>query len=272
MCLLKPVRSLPLIFFYIIVLLGSQKSIAEDIYLGVIYPEQDLFLSFGVSGLVVGDPVRAGARVKKGQPLVFLDTKRQRVELEHKRLSWEDDTEKNTITQRLDILQQQLDSSERLYQQSRSISLDELNKLRIEVLALEGRLEQIKIEKEKSRLELKLVEEDILNHQINSPIDGVVIQAKVNAGEWAKQGDAIIRLVDVKTAFIKVNVPDNKARGLKEGQNATINVEGLNRQVQGRIDFILPIADAASGLVEVKISLLNQDSSIRPGSKAQVSF
>lgn len=247
-------------------------AMADEAYVGVVYPEQDLLLSFGVSGLVTGDPVKPGSSVIKGQTLIQLETTLQRIELERRRLSWQDDTEQQLIRQRLDILQQQLESAERLYNQSRSVSLDELNKLRMEVLALEGRLAQIAIEKLKAGLEYQLVEEEIRSHQIHAPIDGTIIQVKPSAGEWAKQGEAIIRLVDTKTAHIKINIPDHQARSLNKGQEAQVRIEGFEAPIAGLVDFILPIADAASGLVEVKINIANPDGDIRPGSKASVSF
>jgi RND family efflux transporter MFP subunit len=245
---------------------------ASSSYVGVVYPEQDLLLSFGVSGLVAGEVVKPGVRVQSGQTLVSLQTHLQQIELERRHLSWQDDTEKQVVEQRLVVLRDQLNATERLFNQSRSVSLDELNKLRLDVLALEGRLAQITIEKQKAKLEYKMVQEEITTHHLVAPIQGTVIQVRLSVGEWAKQGEPIIRLVDTLSTHIKINVPDNQARRLSIAQKAHVQIEGLAEPKEGEVEFISPIADPASGLVEVKITLDNKNGEIRPGSRASVRF
>jgi RND family efflux transporter MFP subunit len=238
---------------------------------GVLYPQDEFLLSFGVSGLVAEVLVKPGYKVRAGQPLVRLDTQLQEVEQQRRRLIVDDQVEQDVLTQRLAVLTGQLQRAEQLFAQSRSISLDDLERLRLEHITLEGRLLQLQNEKRLAQLEYQAVQLDIALHSLRAPADGQVIEVQPSRGEWARQGEPVLRLVNISQLRLKLNVPDGLARRLVAEQAISVNIEG-QQTVMGALVFISPVADPASGLVELHINLANPDGVLRPGSKASINL
>lgn len=236
---------------------------------GVLYSDMNLKLAMSDSGLIQEIYVQSGSKVKKGDILVSLDGTMQSFNAQRNKLIWEDTKEQESLVSRREILNEKYAIAQSLYSESRSISLDELDGLRLELIDLEGRIAKILEQEKREELEYKIslqLQEDRL---LKAPISGIVTQIAQRVGEWAQVGEPIIGLVDVSELYVKLNVRDALARQLAVGKKLLINVENLPTKT-GVIDYIAPVADAASGLVELKVKLNNADGSMRPGIKVSV--
>lgn len=238
---------------------------------GVIYPDNDLTLALGVSGPVSQLPVKQGSLVKQGDLILSLHSEVERLEVLRREVVWKDQSELNGIEERLAITQPQYRAAKELYEQSQSISKDELARLEIELINTQVKLKQLQTQEKRQKIEYQQSKEDLLSKRLLAPITGVVTQVAVQQGEWVKAGEPVVQVVDVSKVFLKLNVSDKVSRNLTLKQGVDVNVEGVGAR-QGFIDYISPIADAASGLVEVKVVLQNKDLSIRPGTKASVEW
>lgn len=239
---------------------------AEEV-VGVVYPQHHLDLAIGVNGVVNKVLVKNGDFVRPQTPLVVLEQEAQVLEVKRRNIVFTDQSEIESIQSRFKILNEQLQVAEKLYTQSRSISLDEVNKLRLEIIGLEGRLLQLQVQKEREETELKISQKDLADRTLRAPIAGIVVQVAVEVGEWAKIGEPIIQLVNVDEIFVLFNLPDYLARQLKVKQQYDITFAHLGVR-QALLTYIAPVADAASGLVEVRFDLKNPKRQIRPGSQA----
>ncbi|MCH8500207.1 MAG: efflux RND transporter periplasmic adaptor subunit [Marinobacter sp.] len=238
---------------------------------GVIYPLEERTLAMSVSGLVASVLVREGERVTAGQPLLHLNRQAQQLEVSRRRLLWQDDTEIKALTQRLAIVREQLHILEDLYEQSRSISRDELNALRLDVINTEAQLAGSRVQKERERIEYELARSAFAEMELRAPIAGVVTRVARRDGEWAPTGEPILQLVNLEVGLLKVSIPDVVARRLVVEQPVVVSVDGLGER-PGQLEYLADVADPASGLVELHIRIDNRDHAIRPGSKAQVAL
>ena len=254
----------------VLLLLFSSLVCAEDV-IGVLYSDMNLKLAMGDSGTIKKVHVRAGAKVKKGQKLVTLDQSIQKLEQKRNLLLLEDTEEQQSLLARIEIFENKYQISNRLYDESRSISLDELDGLRLDLIQTRGRLAQLKAQKLREEIEYRLSTRRLEERQLLAPIDGIITEVVQHTGEWAKIGEPLIALVDIKELFIKLNINDALARRLAVDTQVTVSVANLPKQT-GVIDYIAPVADPASGLVEIKIKVDNKTAVMRPGIKATVSF
>ncbi len=238
---------------------------------GVIYPQEERALSMAVSGLIAELRIKEGDRVKAGQILLKLDQTAQQLEVDRRRLIWQDRTQVEALSERLAIVEEQLASLEALFETSGSVSRDELVSLRLDRINTRGQLQQAKAQKERERLEHQLALTGLADMTLKAPIRGVVTRILRRPGEWAAVGEPIIELVDLNESLLKLNVPDPVVRRLTLSLAVPVSVDGLGEH-QGSIVYMAPVADAASGLVEVHVRLDNLDHLIRPGTKAQVVF
>lgn len=239
---------------------------------GLVYPLHDITLSAGVAGLVMQRLVAPGQYVKADQALLLLDDRLQTIESDRRKVIFEDQSELIAARERTSILSTLLSDSQAIFSQTGSVSKDELLRLEAEYLASKGRVEQLIAQKKRERLDYESAERERLQRHITAPINGIVTKVIPQVGEWAKPGDAIILLVDPSTAVLHLAIPHKDVGGLKMGaiQNIVLESGSAVSQTTGRITFISPVADPASGLVEIKITFANPQLSIKPGIKGSI--
>jgi RND family efflux transporter MFP subunit len=253
----------------VLLLAAGHAAFAQD-FPGLVQPLHDITLSTGVGGVVASRMVRPGSKVAARQVLMVLDDRLQQVEASRRRVILQDDSEVRATEERLRISRSLYDDAKRVYDRTGSISRDELMRLEADFLATSGRLEQLKAQKEREKLEHSGAEQERQMRQLIAPVGGVVTKVDIEVGEWAKPGEPLIRLVDASTLVFKGNLPMSAVVGLQAGAVVPILVEDGGRiaQTAARLTFVSPVADAASGLVEVRASIANPAGKLRAGSKA----
>lgn len=257
-------------FIFLFFILFSFKAQSSDA-IGVVYSDKSLTLSSGVSGLVDDVLVTVGTPVKRLERLVALERKIQQLEVDRRYVILKDNSEVEAIRQKQEIISGKLKVAEHLYHNSKSISKDELDELLIESINLKGRFDQLKAQKEREKVEYQLSKAELSQREIFAPVDGIITKVHLKEGEWVRSGDPLIEMVNIDEVYIKLNVSDAVARKLAVGRKVSVDIENI-KPVLGKLTFIAPIADSASGLVEMKVLVKNKNHLIRPGIKASVKF
>ncbi len=73
---------------------------------------------------------------------------------------------------------------------------------------------------------------------LTSPIDGVVIDQPVHAGETVASGDAILTVADLGKTRIEAEIDEYDVARMKLGATVTINAEGFDHAWRGTIEEI----------------------------------
>lgn len=89
---------------------------------------------------------------------------------------------------------------------------------------------------------------------IRSPIDGTVIDKKVDVGDMVSPGQILVTLFDPTRMQLVASVRESLAHQLQIGQGIDVRVEGLKKQCQGTISEIVPEAQSASRTFQVKVT------------------
>ncbi|MFZ5831081.1 MAG: efflux RND transporter periplasmic adaptor subunit [Planctomycetota bacterium] len=89
---------------------------------------------------------------------------------------------------------------------------------------------------------------------IRAPIDGVVIDKRVDAGDMVTPGQVLVTIFDPKQMQLVASVRESLAHRLAVGQEIDVHIDGLNRGCSGTISEIVPEAQAASRTFEVKVT------------------
>jgi RND family efflux transporter MFP subunit len=89
---------------------------------------------------------------------------------------------------------------------------------------------------------------------IRAPIDGTIIDKKVDAGDMVAPGQTLVTLFDPKRMQLVASVRESLAHQLKEGQDIGVQVERLNKQCSGTVSEIVPEAQSASRTFQVKVT------------------
>jgi len=252
--------------------LGQITPVVAADYFGIVYPSRDLALSLGVGGLVSAVNVDVGKRVQAGQVLVGLDERMANIEVERRRVLAEDRSELQSLQDRLVILEELYGNANKLFELTGGISQEEVQKLKLELSDTRGRIDQFKIRKQRETLEYRAAEQERQSLRLLAPVAGVVTRVDLDVGEWAKPGEAVLQMVDTSQCFLRVSVHHAAARKLSAGMKLPIVIDGNSNTVTGRLSYVAPVADAASGLVELRVTFDNPRGQIRPGSTGRLSL
>lgn len=253
-------------------LLGGALSAQAAEWVGLAFPLYDVQVSAPVAGLVQRIVVRPGRVVKTGEPLLELESAVQQAELRRRAVLLDDDSELQSARIRLKALEDLLEMTENVARSSQSVSREELVKARLEKSTAEGRVLQLVAQKSRERVEHEQAQLDLLQRTVRAPMAGVVVDVPVDVGEWAKPGDVVMRMADMSQVELRLNLPQAAAANFRVGRRVPAQFEGASASVQatGLVNFVSPLADSASGLVDVRIRFANPKGQIRPGAKATI--
>lgn len=241
-------------------------------YVGLVHPKNELTLSMGVPGVVARLDARPGQAVRAGQTLMVLDDRMQALEVSRRQVVYEDNSELNAARDRVRVLQGMYDSTRRVFDSTGSISRDEMGKLEVEYSGARARLEQLQAQKRREKVEYDSALQERALRALNAPRGGVLTRVEPKAGEWIKPGEALMVLVDASQLYLTTNVPLSAVPGLKAGREIGVRFEDAagSAPAKGRVTYVSSVADAASGLVEVRVDVPNPGLRIRPGIKGMI--
>ena len=241
-------------------------------YVGLVHPDHEVVLSMGVGGVVSKINVRPGQAVAAHQTLLVLDDRMQSIEVSRRQVVLEDNSEVTAAQDRVRAMKVMYDDTKRVYEKTGSISRDEMSKLEIEYSAARGRLDQLQQQKRRERLEYSLAQQERELRAMTAPVSGVITRVEPKVGEYAKPGEMLMMLVDASNCYLITSVPLRAVTGLKAGMKLPVRFETSANapSVSGTVSFVSNVADAASGLVEVRVAFANRGLAIRPGIKGMI--
>ena len=115
---------------------------------------------------------------------------------------------------------------------------------------------------------------------IYSPINGIVLDTNIEAGEMAFPGTAILTVADITKAWMYIYVNEVQLGKVKIGQKAVVTVDSFpDRMFEGRVVSISNRAEFTPKTIQtkdervklvfaVKVAIDNPDMSLKPGMPA----
>ncbi len=155
---------------------------------------------------------------------------------------------------------------------SGNVRPQELNTARTELSMSRADLQSALERRQLKKLEIKIIEAQIREKQLVSPIDGVIIiinkqEAELLGGADPEPLMTIARLDPLHAVF---HIFPSLANDLKEQQEVPIEVNG--KTVIGVVDLISPVIDAKSGTITVRIVLPNKKYLLQSGGRCTLTF
>ena len=106
--------------------------------------------------------------------------------------------------------------------------------------------------------------------RITSPIDGVVTDRPIYAGEMPQSGAPILTVMDVSQVVARAHVSPDDARMLKVGDMAALQPGDGEAPVPGKVTLISPALDPGGTTVEIWVQAANQGDRLKPGTSLRV--
>jgi len=108
--------------------------------------------------------------------------------------------------------------------------------------------------------------------EIHSPIDGVVTDRPLFAGETAPAGTPLITVMDTSALIAKLHIGQIQAQQLSVGSPATISVPGIDDPVDAKVSLISPALDPGSTTIEVWLRVENPKNALKAGTPVHASI
>lgn len=106
--------------------------------------------------------------------------------------------------------------------------------------------------------------------RIAAPIDGVVSKCSANPGDVVSRGAVLAGVVQLDPLTVSILVSHSDYERLQVGQEARVLDRSGAKIASGKVSFIAPEIDPASGTGEVRIAVANPTGKLYPGMPAQV--
>ncbi|MDW8466608.1 MAG: efflux RND transporter periplasmic adaptor subunit [Chloroherpetonaceae bacterium] len=245
---------------------------------GKVYPETEVKLSPEVSGEIVELPVKEGDVVKRGQLLFKINPQLTRTQVEQAQAALSA-AKAASLRAKAEELRtaEEYRRAEQLFKQ-KLISETEYLAAKTSAEVAKANAEAALYDVQRLESQLKQAREQLSRTVVTSPINGTVTVLSAKLGERVvgsiqMAGTEILRVADLSTMEIRVNVNENDIVNVKLGDTARITIDAYpNRKFTG---IVREIANAAKtkGLgtqeeitnFEVKIRILDHNGLLRPG-------
>lgn len=234
---------------------------------GITKPIKDVTLSSTVVGTITRIFVREGLAVGKGAAILEFDKKLEALEEERRRLIWESKAEVRAAAARVSTLKSLLESTRELFKSTGSVSKEDLEKLELDYEIAVAEKERLVSAEERERIEYEMAQESLRKRSLTSPLQGTVVKLFLEEGAVCQENQPLVRVVDADRGIFVSNVEEWIGRTLRMGQTVDLKIRAGKESIarKGTVVFVSPVADAASGLIEVKAEFDNHDGLVRPG-------
>ncbi len=217
---------------------------------GTITPQRRVTVSAEVAARVLQTMVDDGTAVRKGAPLVRLDDREIRLQIDEARSS--------VSREQVDLAKGDFERKERLFADG-AVTRSALDQAKNRYLSLdsayrtaEARIAQLRERAAKTR--------------VNAPLDGVVAQMLVEPGEFVGPGAPLVVIEDMEEILVVVEVADRDVVRLRPLQVVEATSDAFpGRIFQGVVERVGAVANPVTRGFEVEARIGNPDGELRSG-------
>jgi len=221
-------------------------------------PSAVIELAAPVAGVVAEMLVDRGDRVERGQVLARLEDRLERAALAVARQRAEATATVETKRTRLAFEERRLARNERLIS-GNIITEKEADEIRTSHEVAVWELREAEELAALARLQLAQAEAELSLREVRSPVDGVIVDRNREPGETTA-GEHLVRIATLDPLYAEVFVPATMVAKLGPAISASVTAEtSPDRPLKAKVKVVDPVADAASGMIKVRLSIDNAE-------------
>ncbi|MEJ6002251.1 efflux RND transporter periplasmic adaptor subunit [Paucibacter soli] len=224
---------------------------------GVVEALRQTVVAAQVAGAIVQLEVKAGDRVKAGQVLMRIDARAA------EQAANASEAQAQAARAALQLASREFERQQALHKQH-YISQAALDQAEAQYKATQAQVNA-------QLAQLAVARTQSAFNTVRSPYDGVVAELPVSLGDMAMPGRALVTVYDPSALRVSANVPQSVAAGLNAGAAPALEIPGLAAGMLAptRVQ-LLPIVDAASHTLQLRLDLPPRLSGAVPGMFARV--
>lgn len=211
---------------------------------GSLVPERQAVMRAQVAGPIVSTSAEVGQAVHKGELLLRIDD----TAIRDSYLS-----AKSTVAsaqQAAELAKRNAERSERLAKAG-AIAQADLESAESQATAAASQLAD-------AEARLALARKQLDQTMVRAPLNGIVSERSVDAGDVVQVGNALVTVVDPSSMKLEAAVPAQDIGSIAMGQHVEFEVRGYpGRAFDGSVRRISPVADPATRQVGITVSIPN---------------
>lgn len=109
--------------------------------------------------------------------------------------------------------------------------------------------------------------------RIAAPAPGIVTELNVRQGQQVAPGTPLLRIADLSSVWINVEIPETQGAWIAEGRSAEARLAALpGRVFEGQVEYLYPQLDAQTRTLRARLSFANPELVLKPGMFAAVAL
>ncbi len=123
---------------------------------------------------------------------------------------------------------------------------------------------------EQSQAAAEILRNNLEGTSVKAPISGTVALKNINIGDFASDSAAAMQIADLSSLGAEFGVGEEMVGRLKQGQEISLQVPSMGKQLKGKVASISPIMNMETHQYKIIIIIVDQDSLARPGMLAKM--
>lgn len=223
---------------------------------GVLAPWKICRVAFAESGLVQELFVSPGAVVQVGQKLACLDTDQQQLLVQMAKIQSEARGKLDSARAEVDLHRRKLAAIE-AGRSKNFTTQSELERAEVELRISLGKLASETDQFQVEQLNLKKLQTQLNQRTAFAPISGTVVRHLKEVGEFvAPTSPEVMEIVDTSRLRATFFLTSEEVRRLTKSGNAAVAVDS-ETTIPAQLEYVAPVADGESGLIEVRLVIEN---------------
>lgn len=220
----------------------TQEETAENqSVIGILYYDRVSQVSTEVAGLVERVNIAAGDLVKKGDPLMTLNTELLDIEISLART-------------RIKQIELRIQNTRKNYERLAKIFMDQgisekdyddalytFQDAEKEKQATEDSLKRLLLQKKKS--------------VIKAPFNGRILSKDVDTGGWVQQGKQLVSIGSTRDLYVRAPIAETLLQYMEIGESVVVTINAFKKELRGKVVDIDPVADMKTKNIFVKIAI-----------------
>lgn len=125
------------------------------------------------------------------------------------------------------------------------------------------RLENLDISKQNQQ-KIKEGKLDSKGLVVTSNVDGILVAKNINNKSFVQKGANLLQLADLQTIWFVASIYQDDLAFVRNNSSANITIDGIDKEIKTKVDFIYPIFDENSKTVDVRFILDNKELNLLP--------
>lgn len=243
---------------------------ASKDYEGLIEPSEIVNVGSPVEGVVAQLAVERSSVVRKGDPLVYLESSVEKAAFERARASARAEGEIKLHEEKLAHAGKMNARVQELFK-SEAISAEKKDEAATELAMASARLLKAREDKNLARLDFERAQAQLDQRTIRSPVAGVVVERLVAPGEYVST-KPLLRVSQLDPLRVEVILPAALFGRVMPGMKADIKPDGQEERYAATVTIVDRVIDPASGTFGVRLELPNPEHRLPSGLRCAVRF